>query len=158
MNTYSCTDDGSVDIKITAETAREAAEEYVKGGDWGDGTETIWVTVAVTLLDAAGEPADEPEHITVTIEADEPSCEGDAAHDWQSPYSLLGGIKENPGVQGHGAGVIITEVCACCGKYRVTDTYAQDPSNGRQGLRSVAYQDATEESEEWVASLTAENR
>lgn len=87
---------------------------------------------------------------TVTIEPDEPECEGDRDHEWETPYSVLGGCKENPGVCGHGGGVIITEVCAHCGRYRVTDTWAQRMDTGEQGLTSVSFEDADEKSMAWV--------
>jgi hypothetical protein len=61
-------------------------------------------------------------------------------HDWQSPHALVGGLKENPGVRGHGGGVVIHEVCVHCGTLRVTDTWAQNPSTGEEGLESVRYE------------------
>ena len=52
---------------------------------------------------------------------------------------------------GHGGGVIITEVCRHCGRYQITDTWAQNPENGEQGLTSTEYRDADEQSEAWLA-------
>jgi hypothetical protein len=76
---------------------------------------------------------------TFAIEPDAPGCtEGE--HDWQEPYEILGGLKENPGVWGQGAGVIMHSVCMHCGCERVTDTYAQRPDTGEQGLTSVRYE------------------
>jgi hypothetical protein len=69
----------------------------------------------------------------------EPDCADRHDHDWQSPYSILGGCKANPGVTGNGGGVIVREVCLYCGSERVTDTWAQNPADGTQGLRSVSY-------------------
>jgi hypothetical protein len=89
------------------------------------------------------------ERITIEIEA-EPDCEAEE-HDWQSPYEVVGGVKENPGVRGHGGGVIIKECCAHCGRYRFTDTWAQRRDTGEQGLRRVSYEDADEVSREWMA-------
>lgn len=86
---------------------------------------------------------------TVTREPDECGCSGDE-HDWRSPLSVVGGIAENPGVWGNGGGVIITEVCRHCGCYRVTDTWAQRPDNGMQGLTSVEYRDPDDVSLAWV--------
>lgn len=92
---------------------------------------------------------------SVEINPEEPECSGDE-HDWRSPYSVVGGIKENPGVWGHGGGVIITEVCRHCGCYRVTDTWAQDRETGEQGLESVEYKDADDDTLAWVARKDAE--
>lgn len=92
----------------------------------------------------------ERECVTVTIEPIEPECAGEHDHDWRSPYSVLGGIKENPGVWGHGGGVILREVCAHCGRYRITDTWAQRKDTGEQGLESVKYEDADEASLAWA--------
>lgn len=80
----------------------------------------------------------------------EPECRSGHEHDWRSPYSVLGGIRENPGVWGHGAGAIIREICSHCGVYRVTDTWAQDLETGEQGLTSIRYEDADDRSIEWV--------
>jgi hypothetical protein len=90
--------------------------------------------------------------VTTTIDPDEPDCTGDG-HDWQSP-EMLGGLSENPGVVGHGGGVIVTEVCAHCGRYRTTDTWAQNRSTGEQGLTSVEYTVADNRSEQWIEDNT----
>lgn len=147
---YNC-DDGNALIEIEADSAREAAQEYVDGGDWGEGAGTVCVDVHVTPLDEDGsEIEDEGEWITVTIEPEEPDCLDGEDHDWQSPLTLLGGLEENPGVWGsdHG-GLHITEVCARCGIYRVTDTGATNRSNG-QRMTSVTFRDADKESLAWL--------
>lgn len=150
MNTYRVSD-GNGESEVKAETAREAAKTWVADGDWGAANITHWIDVWVTQLDADGQDTDEGRKITVEIAPEEPSCaDGGDAHDWQSPYSLLGGLKENPGVSGNGGGVIITEVCRCCGCYRVTDTWDQRPDTGEQGLTSVEYREADEESIAWL--------
>jgi hypothetical protein len=150
-------DDGNAEVKYPdAESGAEAAQEYVDDGSWGDSAETSWVNVTtwrpvLLLLDGETEwaRADEESH-TITLEAEEPDCADGEEHDWRSPHSVLGGLEDDPGVQGHGGGVIITEVCAHCGIYRVTDTWAQDMSTGEQGLTSVEYRDADDDSLEWV--------
>lgn len=154
MSKYLC-DDGNAEIEIEAESAREAAQEYVDGGDWGDNPETCWIGVYVQEIDEDGEEVGERECINITLEADIPDCDEDE-HDWRSPYSVLGGLEENPGVWGHGGGVVIKEVCAHCGMYRITDTWAQDISTGEQGLESVEYEDADDASTEWIESLRNE--
>ena len=46
----------------------------------------------------------------VRIDPQEPKCT-EPEHDWQSPQEIVGGIKENPGVWVHAAGIIVHEVC-----------------------------------------------
>lgn len=148
---YNCTD-GNADIGIEAENPTAAAQEYVDGGEWGDGP--TWIDVRVTPLDDDGDPIeDEAEDITITIDAAEPDCKDGEGHDWSSPHCVVGGIEENPGVYGNGGGVIITEVCELCGAYQITDTWAQRPDTGEQGLTSVTYRDADETSLAWVADM-----
>lgn len=151
-------DDGNAEIDMDADSPREAAQEYVDGGEWGEITETSWITVYVWRNGYVLDPdADEVERIqidrdshTIVIEPDEPECTADD-HDWQSPYSVLGGLKENPGVWGKGGGVVITEVCSHCGMYRVTDSWAQRRDTGEQGLESIEYREADEASLKWIA-------
>lgn len=136
------TSDSGDEVSIEATTAREAAEEYVDGGDWA-GESTTWITVTtwVDALDHNGERVrlDEREY-TITIPAEVPDCVEGHDHHWASPYSIVGGGEENPGVFGHGGGVVIVEVCRHCGLRRHTDTWATDPATGEQGLRSVEYE------------------
>ena len=132
--------DGNADLAIDAESPQDAAQQYVDGGDWGAETRTTWITCYVTPLDADDEPL-EREQITITVDPPAPRCTAEA-HDWQSPHAVVGGLVENPGVHGHGGGVIIHEVCGHCGTHRRTDTWAQNPATGEQGLESVAYTDA----------------
>lgn len=112
---------------------REQAKAWAKEGDWDLSGGTIWVDVRV--LDADG---DRVETVTAAIHPPEPRCTG-GEHDWQSPHEIVGGIEENPGVWGHGGGVIIHECCMRCGAHMVTDTWAQRPDTGEQGLESVRY-------------------
>jgi len=65
---------------------------------------------------------------TIVLEPEEPKCSHEDGHDWVEI-----------GLQGHGGGVIIRERCEHCGLVRVTDTWAQNPSNGEQGFTSVEY-------------------
>jgi hypothetical protein len=58
----------------------------------------------------------------------EPECEGDE-HDW----------TDTGDVQAHGGGVTYNECCPHCAWVRSTDTWAQRPDTGEQGLTSVSY-------------------
>lgn len=85
------------------------------------------------------EDTEEYESKYVTLDPEEPECT-DKEHDWQSPHHIVGGIKSNPGVWGHGAGVYITEVCMNCGCKKQTDTWATNPANGTQGHTTIEYE------------------
>lgn len=138
--------DGNAWWTITSRpsTLKEDVAESVRDGDWDNSSSWWWHGVSRCELTG------EEESHTVEMPAEEPECEEDE-HDWHSPHSVLGGLKDNPGVWGKGGGVIVREVCAHCGVYRVTDTWAQDPQTGEQGLRAVSYEDADEDSLAWIA-------
>lgn len=117
------------------EEALQAARDGADRANYNDAGGTLWIDVRVRC-----ELTGEEESDTVQLDADEPECEDGEEHDWQSPVEIVGGIKENPGVWGHGGGVIIHEVCLRCGCKRTTDTWAQRPDTGEQGLHSVSYE------------------
>lgn len=159
MATYLC-NDGNAELEIEADSAEEAAQEYVNGGSWEDEPKTSWVTVYVEEIEGKDEDGERilGDHVqyTIEIEPTEPRKMAECGHEWESPHSVVGGLRENPGVRGHGGGVIITEVCRHCGGYRITDTWAQNPQTGEQGLRSVEYREADDDSEEWIRSQEEE--
>lgn len=121
----------------------EEWRDWMSNGEWGDDSETTWVSGWAT------DEFDRTHHYTYTIEPTEPECtEGD--HKWRTPYSVVGGLKENPGVYGHGGGARGTEVCCHCGLYRIWDSWAQDPATGKQGLSSTEYREADDASLDYV--------
>lgn len=131
------TDGSGVVTDLEAETdeeALDAARDDIKSGDWDLSEGTIWVSGDVYLGD------DLVDSVTVALAPEEPECADGHTHDWASPHWLVGGLKENPGVQGNGGGVIYTEACPHCGAQKVTDTWAQNPETGEQGLTSVKYE------------------
>lgn len=142
MKNYTVSD-GQFTEEIVASSFREAAELFVSDADYGDRSTTNFVDVWVTLDDVS-------KRLTVAQEPIEPYCTEGCDHHWESPHEVVGGLTENPGVQGHGGGVIIREVCAVCGCYRVTDTWASHPSTGEGGLTSVSYEEPDETSASWV--------
>jgi hypothetical protein len=81
--------------------------------------------------------------VTVAVQPPEPDCADDRGHRWHAPHELVGGLEENPGVWGHGGGVISKDVCRFCGVVRTVDTWAQDPETGEQGLESYSYEVAS---------------
>lgn len=147
MTQYLCWD-GQSKCEIEADSPGEAAEEFASAFE--PANKTYWVSVRVTEIDDDGEYNDDDSEHKISIDPDPPPCEDDHKHRWGAPYSVLGGIKENPGVWGKGGGIISREICRYCGKYRVTDTWAQDPEDGAQGLTSVEYEDSDELSEAYV--------
>ncbi len=139
-------EEGFAYVAITASSAEEALEVAVDNCDranYPDSVGTLFIDVSVEC-----EETGERDSKTVTLEPDEPDCARGHEHDWQSPHALVGGLEENPGVHGHGGGVIIAEVCPHCGCKRVTDTWGQNPSNGQQGLRTVSYEEEAYTAEE----------
>jgi hypothetical protein len=142
------------------DSAEEAASDWAIGGDWGQDEGTVWVDVWVTDVDeverlrAMGVDEEEAEDdatemVTVAIDPDEPDCCEDD-HNWCQP-DWLGGCSENPGVWSSGAAAKGTDVCSHCGIYRKWDSWATRLDTGQQGLDSVSYEPADEQSEEWIS-------
>lgn len=144
-----------------AESREAAAREYVEDGDWGDGSATVVITIdtyrRAWRLDAdSGEiepEATECDSEVFTLEPEEPKC-SHAGHDWVAPISVVGGIAENPGVWGHGAGTRSREFCRHCGVYREIDTWAQHDG---EAYTSTAYSEADFQSREWIAEQSGED-
>lgn len=136
--TWILREEGEDYSEIEASSAEEALEEArgnVDRANYSDAEGTIWIDFSVRC-EETGEEASGTER----LDEDEPECEDGEGHDWQSPHEILGGIKENPGVWGKGGGVIVHECCIRCGCARITDTWAQRPDTGEQGLTSVSYE------------------
>lgn len=143
------------------EDAIRQGREWIEAGDWeqGECEETLECAVAEIIRDEDGDidedatwSADRHDCSGTLPAKDAPEClDGDPdSHDWQSPYSVVGGIKENPGVWGSGHGhVKICEVCACCGAYRTTDHGATNSSNGMRTTRT-SYELADDKSRAWL--------
>lgn len=139
MSEWRVTDGQTTDI-IEADTAEEAAREYVEAGEYGqtpmssgDPVETVHVPVHVQPASADETDTLSCERVLVTIEPDEPACSDERGHDWRDGEPW-----------GHGGGVIVTDRCARCGLRRKTDTWDQ-ASDGEQGLTTVRYERGEEE-------------
>lgn len=133
------------DFRGTMEEALAEAVSNVDRTNYSEAEGTLWIDVEV-LCEATGDS----DSATVTLEPVAPDCADGHEHDWRSPQSVVGGCDENPGVWGHGGGIFATEVCRHCGTYRTTDTWAQRMDTGEQGLTSVSYREADDESLAWV--------
>lgn len=137
-----------------AETGLQAARQFADAFEVTDRTQ--WINVRVWReargVDEDGEPVEGrwgEDTYTVTRDPAEPACAGDE-HDWRAEHAVLGGLAENPGVWGSGGGVKISRVCAHCGAYQHTDTWATNQADGTQGHTSVSYEAADERSLAWV--------
>lgn len=154
LRRWDLTTDGCTFASVQAKTLEEAlavarAEVETRGsGGYDLSAGTVWVDYYV-----ANTVTGERDRFTIAWEAEEPECADANEHDWRSPHRLLGGLEENPGVWAHGGGVIIRECCARCGRYRVTDTWAQRPDTGEEGLSETRYEDADDASLAWVQEV-----
>lgn len=151
MTTMYRVNDAHGSIDVPARNARTAAEIFARSYDADEST--FWVRCRVRRLSRRGNPVGEPEEYRIAVDPDAPDCEGDHEHDWRSPYSVVGGIEENPGVWGSGGGVKIKQACSHCGTYRWSNSWAHDPETGEQGLDSVRYEAPDSTSIEWVQGL-----
>jgi len=135
---------------IDEDVADELARDYVDQGEYGEGP----VNVSVSTRRFSKEDGEilREWSIRVMVYPDVPDCaEGkyDVDHAWESPYNVVGGCKENPGVWGseHG-GIKSREVCSRCGMYMLTDTGDTDYTGQR--YTSIKYKDADEVSLTWI--------
>lgn len=148
-------DNGHCEVEIEADSAKEAAQEYVDNGDYGHDCQTVHIHVYVCEGIDDGYRYGEFSH-TITVDPPTPKCEADGeefdSHDWQAPHSILAGDPKNPGFFGHGRGAIIKHVCAHCGIYRKENTSAQNMDTGEYGLNTVTYFNADKKSIAWIKS------
>lgn len=152
---------------VTQDIYADSFDEAVKSGrEWiedGDFEPTFIVDeklackVGPIIRDAVGEidqeateEAEKEDCSGVCPRIKEPKCHAGTTHDWQSPYSVVQGCRENPGVWGSGhGGICIHEVCSCCGMYRITDYGATWPPNGTR-CTTVKYAPPDDTSLTWV--------
>lgn len=135
------------------DSAKEWAEDWLSDGEYGD--KPCYVNASVVELDEDDEEIGFQEDIEFEWEGNvvTPDCDHEDGHDWQEPYEVVGGCKENPGVFGlSGAQIKSTSVCSRCGMYRVY-TSASTPGNYPKEPEKYEYEDADERSMEWVESL-----
>ena len=133
-------------VMLEARTLPEAVKEaraLVKEAMEVDRTEYVEAIVR-SVTPGTEEPIDIEDSITHRMDP-EPAHE---PNDWRSPHELLGGLKENPGVQGHGGGVIVEEIDANSGIKRITNTW--DQGQGPEPVETIRYEDPTNESLEWA--------
>jgi hypothetical protein len=150
--------------RVMAPTMEQAAQAFVDAGDYrlsrdeqGPDATTTWVSVRVAPCDdpdveiddeQVEEPSSDADWTTIKIAIDPhtPECAdgtkapgSDQQHNWQTPLALVGGNRSNPGVFSSGGGIRSKEVCVHCGCTKTTDTWAQDPEDGEQGLTAITF-------------------
>lgn len=132
--------DGHFDDVVSCRPSEVENEliEWVRNGDYNfdeEQPETFFVDAFYSC-----EETGERGLVKVSVDPPIPPCVYGEEHKWESPHELVGGLRENPGVFGHGGGAIFNEVCLKCETTRITDTWAQDKQDGTQGLHSIKYQ------------------
>jgi hypothetical protein len=110
-------------FRVRTAKPKKAARELVQAGDYGKLESTCWVDARITARGV------DYELRSIAVDPGEPECDSEHEHDWHET-----------GVQGHGGGVMVYETCRHCGVERVTDTWAQRPDTGEQGLLSISYE------------------
>lgn len=149
-------DDGNCEITGEYSNGRDAAEDYVSDGDWGDEPCSISVSVwreAIDLsngeiirIDKQSFDVDTP-----ACEEEEPDCRDTEKHDWQSP-EWLGGCRENPGVWSTGGTSGTSKsVCANCGAYRF-HTWSGPQKNPGEPNETISYEMRDSHSRKWLES------
>lgn len=136
--TWIASDESQQEVEYDACTAEEAAKKYADDGEWyEDGNSTSWIQVTVK---AKWLPDREPKTIDVRLDPEVPPCEEGHEHDWQSPHAKVGGMKENPGVFGHGGGIVSNECCVNCGCLKKTDTWVEYPPGSQNFRTGISYE------------------
>lgn len=130
-------DDRAYDI-ITAATEADALaiarERSVVDFD-DEEPRTTWTQIRVNCA-----LTHEQTGVTLAVDPPEPRCEAANAHDWRSPFELVGGDEQqNPGVFGCTGGVRIHSVCMACGCERIVDRFASCPINSYQAIEATLY-------------------
>ena len=115
----------------------------MREGDWDTDASWVWDGVSSCA------ETDETDSHAVTFEAEALDCTEDE-HDWRMPYSVLGGLKENPGCWGGpNGGITSRSVCAHCGVYRVFMSRKTNPSDGAT-YEATDYEPPDEDSLLWI--------
>jgi len=115
------TGDGTVDNVFQANGAVEAMDlaiDWWMEGSWENKTELDIFVQEINPWDDDMELPMEWKTIVVGEDPPEPECTEDE-HDWERPYEIVGGLRENPGVWSAG-GTTMTfhSVCSYCGLHK----------------------------------------
>jgi len=152
MSKYRISDD-QCDEVIEASRMNDACETAANNWRMGSWDTKCIIDVRVAELNDAGEETGEVEWVEVECGEDpqEPDCTNEEGHDWQAPYLLVGGVKENPGVFSRGGTTLVIKTCCChCGVYRTENKHGAQRNPGQ--CDTVEYEDADRLSLEWSES------
>jgi hypothetical protein len=136
---------------------KEAAQEYVEGGEWGQGSPgfmgaSVEVRTWQVAIDKDGDDVrvNEEWH-TIDIEPEEPECPA-SEHEWTSEYE--GGLRENPGVWSTGGtSMCFHSHCEKCGMSRVTNITGPQRNPGDSDTTEYGESDAA-----WVIANISPDR
>ncbi len=132
------------------ESALETAREIYQSGSWDA---KCIISLVVQEIDWDDQPVGNSEIIEVECGEDPepPECAEGCEHDWCSPYEVVGGLKESPGVWSLGGTTIHTsEVCSHCGWFRKHTAYGAQRNPGQ--CDHVEYDEPSDSSLEWIQS------
>ena len=101
---------------------RPDLQALAEDGDWGE-MDPAAGSLAVKVSAECEDTGEELSELCV-IDPEEPECPL-GEHEWSDDHDLVGGCESNPGVQGHGAGISVSEVCVLCGMERISYTCTQ---------------------------------
>lgn len=127
MNEYKIIEDKLDFTTVEAESAEKALE--IVDAPWASDyarESTVWITWYAVNVD----DEDDTDSRTFTVDPEGPSCLEDRAHAWNDYEPAIGS----------GGGVKYSERCKHCRAVKHTDTWAQNPENGVQGLTSIRYE------------------
>ena len=157
-----CEDDN--EIRIAADSRKEAIEEYTSTYPELDDGVTLWINVDIYRDwyyyedgEWTHQYGDATDH-TFEVHPPEPECKKNEAHQWESP-AFLGGCSENPGVWSTGGNNFEDhEVCSKCGKYRITISEYEPNGTSITGghLHRIRYDDPSDASIRWIMDGLAE--
>lgn len=117
--------DGDGQETYTEMSRAEAVAAYLETAALDHDEATYWVRLRVWPTSDPGAAVTERH----AVHPDEPDCAEGQEHEW----------RDHGRDKVHGAGMIFHARCRYCGAVRITDTYAQDPADGEQGLVRVSY-------------------
>lgn len=90
--TWHC-DDGNCEVEIVAKSARDAAQEYVDDGDWGEIAETTWISVHVWRTESRAVACATCDQMATSHDEDgDPACATHAMGDAATMVAALAAI------------------------------------------------------------------
>ena len=146
MGKFLAKDDNASEVieAVDMESALVKAEKIWMRGDWG---EKCVVTVYLEDLESG-----ETDYVDLELGEDPlpPSCIEENKHDWDNPYDVVGGCKENPGCWSSGGMSITTKYCCTlCGSYKISKFKGINGDPHRPEV-SIVYESSDYISQRWI--------